>query len=104
MVSSTLDKAEWTGSKLLKGDAVEAVRKLKEEPGRDLLLSGSAQLFNALLKENLIDLYRVMLHSIVLGKGRRLFADDADQKVLELTEIRRFGRGIVVLEFVPAAG
>ncbi|TMC13666.1 MAG: dihydrofolate reductase [Chloroflexi bacterium] len=104
VVSSTLDKAEWTGSKLLKGDAVEAVRKLKEEPGRDLLLSGSAQLFNALLKENLIDLYRVMLHSIVLGKGRRLFADDADQKVLELTEIRRFGRGIVVLEFVPTAG
>ena len=101
VVSSTLDKAEWTGSKLLNGDAVEAVRKLKEEPGRDLLLSGSAQLFNACMEANLIDLYRIMLHSIVLGRGRRLFADGVDQKVLQLTEIKKLGAGIIVLELVP---
>ena len=102
VVSSTLDKVEWSGSKLLKGDVVEEVRKLKKAPGHDLLLSGSAQLFNGLMRENLIDLYRFMLHPIVLGKGKRLFANGVDQRVLELTETKRFSKGIVVLEYEPA--
>jgi dihydrofolate reductase len=102
VVSSTLDKAEWTGSTLVKGDVAEEVRKLKKEPGHDLLLSGSAQLFNALMRENLIDLYRIMLHPIVLGKGKRLFADGVDRHVLELTETKTFKKGIVILEYRPA--
>jgi dihydrofolate reductase len=102
VVSSTLDKAEWTGSKLVKGDVAEEVRKLKKEPGHDLLLSGSAQLFNALMRENLIDLYRIMLHPIVLGKGKRLFVDGVDRRVLELTETKAFKKGIVILEYRPA--
>ena len=71
VVSSTLDKAEWTGSKLIKGNVMEEVRKLKQQPGRDLLLAGSGQLFNALVKENLIDLYRFMVHPVILGRGMR---------------------------------
>lgn len=102
VVSATLDRVEWTGSKLVKGNLVEAVRKLKEAPGQDLLLSGSAQLFNALMKENLIDLYRLMVHPIVVGHGRRLFADDATERTLTLTSTRTFGAGIIVLEYVPA--
>jgi len=102
VVSSTLDKVEWTGSRLLKGDPVEEVRKLKQQSGNDLLLSGSAQLFNALLRENLIDLYRVMLHPIILGKGKRLFAE-GPERVLTLTETKRFSAGIVILEYQPAA-
>ena len=102
VVSSTLDKVEWTGSRLLKGDPVEEVRKLKQQSGKDLLLSGSAQLFNALLRENLIDLYRVMLHPIILGKGKRLFAE-GPERVLTLTETKRFSAGIVILEYQPAA-
>jgi dihydrofolate reductase len=102
VVSSTLDKVEWTGSKLIEGDVAEEIRKLKNEPGGDLLLSGSAQLFNAMVRENLIDLYRFMVHPIVLGKGKRLFAEGVDERVLDLTEIKRFSSGIVVLEYVPA--
>lgn len=102
VVSSTLDKVEWAGSKLITGNLAEEIRKLKQEPGQDLLLSGSAQLFNALARENLIDLYRFMLHPIILGKGKRLFADGADRRVLTLTESRAFAGGIVVLEYVPA--
>ena len=102
VVSSTLDNAEWTGSRLVRGDVAERVRKLKEEPGGDLLLSGSAQLFNAMMREHLIDLYRIMLHPVVLGNGRRLFSDDGDRRALELAETRRFGSGIVILEFAPA--
>jgi dihydrofolate reductase len=102
VVSSTLDKAEWKGAKLVKGDLAEEVRKLKREPGHDLLLSGSAQLFNALMKENLIDLYRFMVHPVVLGKGKRLFAESNDRRVLDLAETKRFSSGIVIMEYRPA--
>lgn len=102
VVSSTLDKVEWTGSKLVKGDVAAEVRQLKMEPGNDLLLSGSAQLFNAMMRENLIDLYRFMLHPIVLGKGKRLFADGVDEGALDLAETKRFSSGIVILEYGPS--
>jgi dihydrofolate reductase len=103
VVSSTMERADWSGSKIIKGDAAAEIRKLKEQPGQDLLLSGSAQLFNSLMRENLIDLYRLMVHPIVVGKGKRLFAESADQKGLELTGTKRFPKGIVVLELTPAA-
>ncbi len=103
VVSSTLGKVEWTGgSRLIKGDVAEQIRRLKRQPGQDLLLSGSAQLFNAMMGENLIDLYRLMVHPIVAGKGKRLFAEGVSQSNLELTEAKRFKTGIVVLELVPA--
>jgi dihydrofolate reductase len=102
VVSSTLDKAEWPGSRLIKANVAEEVRKLKREPGQDLLLSGSAQLFNALKREDLIDLYRFMVHPIVLGKGARLFADGNDEKTLKLTQTKPFRSGIVILEYEPA--
>src|SRR6202011_283126 len=76
VVSSTLQKADWPGSVLIKGDVAGEVRKLKQTPGKDLLLAGSGQLFNALMRENLIDVYRFMVHPIVLGKGKRLFTGE----------------------------
>jgi dihydrofolate reductase len=102
VVSSTLDKVEWTGSKLIKGNVVEEVRRLKQMPGQDLVLAGSGQLFNALAQENLIDLYRFMVHPVILGKGKRLFADGVDARNLELTDTKRFATGIVILEYHPA--
>jgi dihydrofolate reductase len=102
VVTSTLDKLEWPGSKPIKGDVPAEVRKLKAMPGRDMLLAGSGQLFNAMMEENLIDLYRFMVHPVLLGKGKRLFAHGFDQTNLELTDVKRFATGIVVLELVPA--
>ena len=103
VVSSTLQKVEWTGSKLVTGDIAAEVRKLKQQPGQDLLLSGSGQLFNAMMGENLIDLYRFMVHPVILGKGARLFAEGGDQRALVLTRSTPFKTGIVILEFEPAA-
>ncbi len=102
VVSSTLQKADWTGSKLITGDILGEVRKLKAHPGGDLLLAGSGQLFNSLMKENLIDLYRFMVHPVVLGQGRRLMADASARRELDLKDIKRFATGIVVLELAPA--
>jgi len=101
VVTSTLDKLEWTGSRPIKGNIAEEIRKLKQQPGEDLLLSGSAQLFNAMMSENLIDLYRFMVHPVALGSGKKLFTEEIKRN-LELTEVKRFKKGIVVLEYVPA--
>jgi dihydrofolate reductase len=102
VVSSTLTTLEWSGAELVKGNLAKEVRKLAEQPGQDLLLSGSAQLFNALKDENLIDVYRMLVHPIALGKGRRLFADGTDQRALKLTDTKTFGSGVMALEYTPA--
>jgi dihydrofolate reductase len=103
VVSSTLDKVEWTGAKLIKGNVADEIRKLKQAPGHDLLLSGSAQLFNAMMQEDLIDLYRILLFPIVLGQGKRLFAEGVAKKPLSLSESRRLTSGALVLEYARAA-
>lgn len=101
VVSSTLDRVEWSGARLIKGDVVAEIRKLKNMPGRDLLLSGSGQLLDLCMNADLVDLYRVMLHPVVLGSGKRLFGAGDKPKPLQLTETKRFAAGIVVLEYAP---
>src|SRR6202162_5574135 len=102
VVSSTLDKVEWTGSKLIKGDVTGEVRRLKQMPGKDLVLAGSGQLFNTLAQENLIDVYRFMVHHVILGKSKRLFSDRVAARNLELIDTKRFATGLVILEYHPA--
>jgi len=102
VVTSTPGELGWSGSKRISGDILAEVRKLKALPGKDLLLSGSAQLFNTLVRAGLIDVYRFMTHPIVLGKGKRLFADANEQRGLRLVETKVFSKGIVVLEYEPA--
>ena len=99
VVSSTLERADWAGSIVVNGDLATEIGKLKAEPGQDLLLSGSAQLVNELARRGLIDLYRFMVHPVVLGKGARLFAPGLDQATLELAGTDAFASGIVVLEY-----
>lgn len=99
VVSSTLAEATWTGSKLIRGDVPEEVRKLKQLPGQDLLLAGSGRLFNALMRENLIDRYRFMIHPIVLGEGAPLFAERAIRTTLTLVETKVLSSGIVIMEY-----
>jgi dihydrofolate reductase len=102
VVSSTLENPAWTGTQVLSGEPVAAVRKLKEQPGRDLLLAGSGQLFNALMRENLIDLYRFLLFPIVLGSGKRLYAE-GERRPLELVSSRANSTGTLILEYRPAS-
>jgi dihydrofolate reductase len=102
VVSKTLGNPEWKGSVVLKGDPAEEVAKLKRQPGGDLLLAGSARLFHTLHGAKLIDLYRFMLHPIVLGKGARLFSEVLDRRALKLTGTKPVGLGIVILEYEPA--
>ena len=73
MVSKTLKDVEWENSSLLSGDIVDDVRRLKEQPGRDILTSGSADLVDTLMEHDLIDEYRIAVYPIVLASGKHLF-------------------------------
>jgi dihydrofolate reductase len=101
VVTSTLDRLDWTGSVPIKGDVIAEVRKLKEQPGNDLLLQGSGMLFNALMRENLIDLYKLMVHPIVIGHGNHLFDSTDGHRKLKLVDSKTFTTGIVIMQLVP---
>jgi dihydrofolate reductase len=97
VVSTTLEgPLEWNNSTLIKGNVAEEVLELKSQPGQDILIFGSADLVNALMQRDLIDEYRLMVFPKVVGKGKRLFGDGIDEKVLELVGTQMFVSGVVL--------
>jgi len=102
VVSRTLEKLEWNNSKPIKGNIAEEVSKLKQQPGQDILIAGSVELIHTLMQHDLIDEYRLMVHPVVVGSGKRLFKDKTDMKVLKLVDTKTFSSGIVVLSYQPA--
>jgi class 3 adenylate cyclase/dihydrofolate reductase len=102
VVSTTLKEAEWNNTVILRGDIAEEVSKLKQQHGGDIVIYGSADLVNALMKHDLIDEYRLMVFPVVLGSGKRLFRDESDTSHLRLVGSRAFSSGIVLLSYQPA--
>jgi dihydrofolate reductase len=102
VVSSTLEEAEWNNSTLLKGDLVDEVSKLKQAPGGDIVVHGSAQLVQALVEHDLVDELRLMVFPVVLGSGKRLFGETSDKKGLRLTDSKAVGDGVAILVYEPA--
>ena len=103
VVSTTLDKAEWKNSTVLKGDVVKEVSKLRQKPGGDIVVHGSAQLVQTLLAHDLVDELRLMIFPVILGSGKRLFGDTTDKKTMRLIDSRTVGKGVTILVFQPAA-
>ncbi len=96
IISTTLEKADWNNSHLIKSNVTEEVSKLKQQPGQNILVCGSAELVHTLRQHNLIDEYRFMLCPIILGVGKRLFKD-RKSTTLKLVEAQTFSTGVVVL-------
>jgi dihydrofolate reductase len=96
--SRTLDKADWN-TRVVGGDLSEVVAGLKAEPGPDLLLMGGAELPGRLTALGLIDEYQVFVHPVVLGGGKRPFAEGTARLGLELAETRTFDGRVVLLRF-----
>jgi dihydrofolate reductase len=98
IVSTTLEKAEWNNSYLIKDPkrVVEEVVKLKQLPGQNILVYGSANLIHMLRQHNLIDEYNFMVYPIVLGIGKRLFKE-GNSMTLKLVKSQTFSTGVVVL-------
>jgi dihydrofolate reductase len=104
VVSTTLEEPlEWNNSTLIEGDVAEEVSRLKQQPGKDILIFGSGDLVNTLMRHDLIDECRLMVFPVVLGSGQRLFRDGIDKIVLRLVDTETFGSGVVVLTYQPAA-
>ncbi|BBH20930.1 hypothetical protein Back11_22750 [Paenibacillus baekrokdamisoli] len=101
VVSTTLEEVEWNNSELIKGDIAEEVSKLKQQPGKDILVFGSCSLVHTLMELDLIDEYRLMVFPVVLGSGKRLFGEGLDKKTLKLVETKTFSSGVVVLTYHP---
>jgi class 3 adenylate cyclase/dihydrofolate reductase len=102
VVSKTLESASWKNTTVIKGDPVEAITELKQEPGGDIVLYGSGDLFNSIIHHDVIDEYRIMVFPVLLGSGKRLFKDAGDTTPLELVDTRTFESGVSVLTYQPA--
>lgn len=101
VVTRTLDTAEWTAT-FLKGDIAAEVARLKEQPGQDLLIYGSGTLVDELARHGLIDEYRLMLHPVIVGTGKRLF-NGIPLTSLRLRDSMTTRTGVAVLTYAKAA-
>jgi dihydrofolate reductase len=100
--SKTLRTADWKNSIPVKSDAVAEISKLKQLPGRDMVILGSASLASFLLQRGLIDEYRIILNPVFLGSGKPLFQDVKERLRLKLSRTKLFGSGVVVLYYENA--
>jgi dihydrofolate reductase len=99
VVSSTLQKADWNNSTVLRGDVVQEVSKLRQGLDGNIVVHGSAMLAQTLLEHDLVDELRLMVFPVVLGTGKRLFGDTSDKKRLRLEDSKTVGDGVVILRY-----
>jgi dihydrofolate reductase len=103
VVSTTLEEPlQWDNSTLIRENVAEEISRLKEQPGKDISISGSPTLVRSLLEEDLLDELRLMVHPIVVGSGKRLFEDGGDRKALQLVDSKTFSTGVLYLTYQPA--
>ena len=103
VVSNTLKRADWNNTTIISGDIRGEVARLKAQPGGEMLVYGSPDLVDELLRHDLVDEYRLLVYPVILGSGKRMFHDRIDTHHLHLVESRTFGSGVVLLTYVPEA-
>jgi dihydrofolate reductase len=100
VVSTTLaEPLPWRNSTLLKGTAADAVAGFKEQPGKDILVMGSGALVRSLMQSNLVDRFVLLIHPLILGSGRRLFADAGAFAALRLVESTTTTTGVMIVTY-----
>jgi len=102
VVSTTLDKADWKNSTLLKGDVAQAITQLKNQPGKDISIVGSGTLVQSLLQLELIDELNLLICPVILGVGKRLFKEGVDTKILKPVSSKTYASGMTILTLQPA--
>ena len=100
--SKTLKKVDWNNSRLVESNVEEEVSRLKGQPGKDMVIFGSAMLASSLLQWGLVDEYRVILQPVLLGSGSPLFRDITERIRMKLMSAKSFGSGVVLLSYQRA--
>ena len=99
--SKTLSSVEWQNTRLVKENIAEEISKLKQQPGKDLIIFGSSDLAVTLIQHGLIDEYRIMVNPVVLGNGKSLFKGINHKLNLKLLKTKTFRSGNVLLYYQP---
>lgn len=102
VLSSSLQDPEWENTTVLRGVLEDEVRALKDQPGRNLGVTGSISVVRDLISAGLVDEYRMFVYPVVLGRGERMFADAAEVPKLRLLEAKPYRSGIVLMRYSPA--
>jgi dihydrofolate reductase len=103
VVSTTLSEPlAWQNSILIRADAAGAIAKLKEQDGKQIQVIGSGELVQTLIRDGLVDEYRLMIHALVLGGGKRLFREGGSPARLKLIDSKATGTGVLILTYAPS--
>lgn len=101
VVSKTLQKADWKNSFLVKGPLVEEITRIKQQPGKNIAVSGSPSLVLSLLENDLLDELTLMVIPVIAGSGKRLFKERGNLKRLRLTGSQISSSGVAILTYQP---
>jgi dihydrofolate reductase len=101
VVSTTLQTAPWKDSTIIRGNVVEELTTLKQQPGKDIIIDGSATLVQSLMETDLIDEYRFLVLPYIMGKGRRFFPDGTPPTKLRLVSSKMISAGTLALIYQP---
>jgi dihydrofolate reductase len=99
VASTKLTDPPWHGTRLLSADVARDVTELKAQPGNRIALIGSSRLAHHLMRHDLIDEYELYVHPVVLGRGKRLFPEDAPASTLRIVDSRTTGSGLIILTY-----
>lgn len=102
VVSSTLENADWNNTTIIKGNIPEEISKLKQQPGNEIMVEGSAELVQLLTETGLVDEYRFMVHPVIMGSGKRLFRDGMHAAGLKFIKAQPLDSGVIVLYYQSA--
>ena len=101
VVSSTLDKASWNNTTIIKSNVVENIKQLKAQPGAEIRIDGSATLVRSLMDTGLVDEYRFLVHPVIAGKGLRFFKEGKHPNPLKLIKNVTLDKDVVLLCYTP---
>jgi dihydrofolate reductase len=104
VVSTTLDKVgwgKWDNVTLIKDNLAEEITRLKRLPGKNIGIAGSSTLVRSLLRDDLLDELILMIHPVVVGRGKRLFKDGDELKRMQLVQSKITGSGVAILTYQP---
>ena len=104
VVSTILTEPTWNNTTIISGNVAGEVARLKAQYDGDILVQGSATLVQTLAEHGLVDEYRLMVHPVVLGTGKRLFSGSAAGTDLQLVDSRKVGPDVLLLIYRPASG